>query len=129
MKSPCSDDVCLYLSRATPTQSKQPRSQSIMERTCFSYSVNVKAMGLTRTHRPSFGLTKDTNVCCLPLYLSLYLAKVSPPLLIFLFRDSFSEVNRGTLLESSKLFYHPVSISLDNAFKDNTANMLTGVKT
>ena len=55
-------------------------------------------------------------------YPSLYLAKVSPRILIFLFCDFFSEVNRGTLFESSKLFYHAVSISLENAFKENTEN-------
>ena len=53
------------LSRATPSQSKQPRSQSNMDRTCFSYSVNIKATvlavpvdlvfdGSSGTGRPSF---------------------------------------------------------------------------
>ena len=78
-----------------------------MERTCFSYSVNVKAMVLAGTHWSSFGLTKDTNVCLFVLVF-IWLRFHPPPPYIFLFCDSFSEIKGGTLFDSSKLSYHPI---------------------
>ena len=61
-------------------------------------------------------------------YLVFIWLRFHPPILMFLFCDCFSEVKRGTLFEFSKLSYHTVTIFLDNAFKENMENMLTGVK-